>query len=208
MTSTFSAREINLRYLIDQFSLQRINDPNFFSEWQIDLPSLTSLEKQELDRIQSGYFNLLDNPPLLENVVKLTIISPLLFTGGFYLQPYSIKAEKSISIAKESEGFLIEGRLDILILKPQIWAMIIESKQLSFSLEEGLAQLLAYMLADANPKLTTYGLITNGADFQFLKLIQRETPQYGLSNKLFIGNREKDLYQVLQILKKLSAISG
>lgn len=204
MTSRLFAREINLRYLIDHFGLQRIHDPHFFPEWQENLPSLTTLEKQELDRIQAGYFNLLENPPLLENVVQLAIISPLLFVGGFYLSPYHIKAEKSTSIQQEDEGILIEGRIDILVLKHNLLVAIIESKKLSFSLERGLSQLLTYLLAEAKSDTLTYGMISNGADFQFVKLRQKNSPQYALSNKFFLDNQEKDLYQVLQILKKLT----
>jgi hypothetical protein len=82
MMNMIADREINLRYLIDQFGLQRIRDRYFFDEWQVDLPQLTEEEKEQLDRIQAGYFNLIEYPPLLENVIKLTIVSPLLFIAS------------------------------------------------------------------------------------------------------------------------------
>lgn len=62
-----------LQHLIEAFGLQRIRDDQFFWEWQVELPELTAIEKQECDRVQEGYFNLVEYPPLLENVVKLTI---------------------------------------------------------------------------------------------------------------------------------------
>jgi hypothetical protein len=94
--------------------------------------------------VQEGYFNLVEYPPLLENVVKLTIVSPLLFIAGLYLSPFHIKAEKSLEIRAEDEGVIIDGRIDILVLKQNFWVTVIESKQTSFSLEEGLAQILTY----------------------------------------------------------------
>ena len=88
------ARDINLRYLIDNFGLQRVRNSEFFREWQENLPEVTDSEKQLLDRVQDIYFNLVDNPPVLENAVKLTIISPILFIAGLYESPFQVKAEK------------------------------------------------------------------------------------------------------------------
>ncbi|HAA29925.1 MAG TPA: hypothetical protein DCE56_22310 [Cyanobacteria bacterium UBA8553] len=67
MLQTLKAQNIDLRYLIETFGLQRIRDDQFFWEWQAALPELTEIEKQELDRVQEGYFNLVEYPPLLEN---------------------------------------------------------------------------------------------------------------------------------------------
>ncbi|MDB9312211.1 type I restriction enzyme HsdR N-terminal domain-containing protein [Spirulina sp. CS-785/01] len=205
MVQTIPAREIDLRYLIDHFGLQRVRDPEFFPEWQTNLPAITDLEKQQLDKIKEGYYNLIEYPPVLENVVKLSIISPLLFIADFYLPPFHIKTEKSIQIQSEYDGITIEGRIDILLLKENFWATVIESKNFSFSNEEGLAQLLTYMLANPNNQTITYGLVTNGVDFQFVKLKCEETPKYSLSNKFILTNQGEDFYQVLQILKKLSS---
>jgi hypothetical protein len=38
MSLTINAQTIDLRYLIDNFGLQRIREPQFFSEWQESLP--------------------------------------------------------------------------------------------------------------------------------------------------------------------------
>ncbi len=53
-------RDINLRYLIDKFGLQRVRNSEFFREWQENLPEVTDSEKQLLDRVQDIYFNLVD----------------------------------------------------------------------------------------------------------------------------------------------------
>ena len=200
------AREINHRYLIDNFGLQRVRNSEFFREWQENLPEITDSEKQLLDRVQDIYFNLVDNPPVWENAVKLTIISPILFIAGLYESPFQVKAKKSISIQEEDEGRIIEGRIDILIMKANLWVTVIESKQLSFSTDEALAQLLTYMLAEPNPETPTFGMISTGANFNFVKLVRGETPQYARSAEFVISNPGNELYRVLQILKRLSQL--
>ncbi|WP_293152426.1 hypothetical protein [Okeania sp. SIO2C9] len=49
MTQTLPAKDINIRYLIDNFGLQKNQGEEFFREWQDNLPELTDLEKQLLD---------------------------------------------------------------------------------------------------------------------------------------------------------------
>ncbi|MEG4322405.1 MULTISPECIES: restriction endonuclease subunit R [unclassified Microcoleus] len=200
------ARDINIPYLIDNYGLQRVRNQEFFREWQENLPEVTDSEKQLLDRVQNIYFNLVDSPPVLENAVKLTIVSPILFIAGLFESPFQVKAEKSIAIQEEDEGRIIEGRIDILIMKANLWVTVIESKQLAFSTDEALAQLLTYMLADPNPETPTFGMIATGANFTFVKLVRGEYPQYALSNQFTIPNIGNELYRVLQILKRLSQL--
>lgn len=50
MVQTVKAQTIDLRYPIENFGLQRIRDDQFFWEWQVELPKLTDIEKQECDR--------------------------------------------------------------------------------------------------------------------------------------------------------------
>ncbi|MBC6436382.1 restriction endonuclease subunit R [Nostoc sp. HG1] len=206
MLQKLQAREINLRYLIDNFGLQRVRQADFFPEWQENLPEVTDIEKQLLDRVQDIYYNLIDSPPVLENAVKLTIISPILFLARLYESPFQVKAEKSIAIQEEDEGRIIEGRIDILILKKDFWVTVIESKQLSFSTDAALAQLLTYMLADPHPQTPTFGMIATGANFNFVKLVRGETPEFALSSEFIIRNPGNELYRVLQILKRLSQL--
>ncbi|NET60969.1 MAG: restriction endonuclease subunit R [Symploca sp. SIO2E6] len=208
MVQTLKAQNIDLRYLIENFGLQRIRDHQFFWEWQSSFPELTELERQELDRVQQGYFNLVEYPPLLETVVKLTIVSPLLFIAGLYLSPFHLQAEKSLEIRLEDKGIIINGRIDVLVLQQGFWVTVIESKQISFSLEEGLAQILTYMLAAPNPEKPIFGMITNGANFRFVKLVRAETPKYALSNEFVLDNQGNELYRVLQILKYLSQLGS
>ena len=200
------AKDITLRDLITQFGIQLVRDEQFFREWQDNLPEVTDSEKQLLDRVQAGYFNLLNYPPLLEDAIKLAVLSPVLYLAGFYLLPFYIRSEQSVQIAAEDEGVIITGKIDVLVLKEQLWVMVIESKKASFSIEAGLAQILAYMLANPNSEQPSFGMITTGGSFNFIKLVKGETPRYARSRVFELVNPGNDLYSVLSITKRLSQI--
>jgi hypothetical protein len=203
MVQTFRAREITLRDLIDRFGIQLIEEESFFSEWRSELPEITELDRQLLDRVRSGFINLLNYPPLLEDVVRMAVLDPLLFIAGFYLHPFYVKSEESIEIVSEDEGCIVTGRMDTLVLKDRFWVMVIESKKASFSVEEGLAQILSYMLGNPHPERPCFGTIVTGGSFVFLKLVNIQIPQYGVS-RLFGTRNPTDLYDVLRIFKRLS----
>jgi hypothetical protein len=207
MVPIIQAETITLRELITLYGLQLVEDDQFFREWQDNLPELTDPEKQLLDQIKTGYINLRNYPPLLENTVNIAVLSPLLFIGKFYLPPFHIKLEKSVEIATEDAGTIIKGRIDFLLLNEQFWVTVIESKQVAYSVEAGLDQILAYMLATPHPEKPVFGMITSGGSFMFLKLVKGETPQYATSDIFDIRNRGNELYSVLSILKRLSQLS-
>jgi hypothetical protein len=205
MVQIIQTQDIDLRYLIENYRLQRVEDNQFFPEWQEDLPDLSDSDKQQLDKVKAGYLNLLNYPPLLEDVVRMAVLDPILFIGNFYLAPFYVKSEQSIDIVEEDDGVIIRGRIDTLVLKNQLWVMVIESKRASYSIEAGLAQMLAYMLGNPNPEKPSYGMITSGGTFIFVKCVQENYPKYATSNLLATRN-PGDLYSVLKILKRLSQI--
>jgi hypothetical protein len=207
MVQTLPAKQITLLDLTEKFGLQLVADAQFFREWQDDLPEITEEEKQRLDRVKASYSNLVAAPPLLENTVKMVVLSPLLDLAGFYLPPFRIRSEQSIEISLEDEGVTIKGQMDILAVCDQFWVVVIESKQAAFSLEAGRAQLLTYMLANPHPDRPSYGLLSNGNSFLFIKLIQRALPQYGLSRLFYILNPGNDLYPVLRVFKRLAQLA-
>lgn len=206
MVQTIQAKNVTLEELQTLFGLQLVRDEDFFREWQDELPEITDFQTRQLDQIKAGYFNLLEHSPLLDKIISLSIVSPLLFTGEFYLHPFYIKPEKSVEISEEDEGVIIKGSLDTLVLKGQLWLMVIESKRVSFSIEAGLAQILAYMLANPNPEKPSYGMIATGGSFIFVKLVNGESPRYGTSNIFEIRNPGNELYDVLRILKRLTQL--
>jgi len=206
MPSTLPAEKVTLYDLEQRFHLQRCEDPQFFSEWQQDLLPLTETEQLRLDRVKAIYANLA-NHSVLENTVKMAIVSPLLDLAGFYLPPFYINTEEEIQIQANDDGIAIRGRIDVLVIKEQFWLLVIESKRAEFSLRVGIPQALTYMLGTPNPERPLYGMVTNGSNFVFLKLVQQDTPFYARS-KEFLLEEDGQLRQVLQILKQLAAIVG
>ncbi len=83
---------------------------------------------------------------------------------------------------------------------------MIESKRASISVEEGIPQILTYMMGNINDNKPTFWLITNGMYFLFLKLVKSDIYEYGLSDIFVMRNQNNQLYQVLQIMKKNSRI--
>ncbi len=206
MTQTIQAKDVNLRYLIDNFGLQLVLDDQIFREWQDDVPEIKDLDKQLLDKVKAGYFNLLNYPPLLEDVVRMAIVDPILFIGDFYLAPFYVKSEESIDIAVPDDDVIIKGRIDTLVFKNKLWIMIIESKKASFSIEEGLAQILVYMLGSPHPDKPCFGMIATGSEFIFVKLVKEKPPRYALSKGFLMRNPGNELYDVLRILKRLTQL--
>jgi len=205
MVQTLQARNVNIRDLIDQFGLQMVRDRHFFTEWQTDLLELTDQEKQLLDKVRDGFFNLMQYPPYLEKAVQVSVLSPLLLLADFFLHPFQIKTEQSTEIVSEDEGVIIRGQLDLIVLKEQFWVLVIESKGFAYSPESGLAQLLSYMLANSETEKPGFGLLMNGFDFRFIKLLKNPA-RYGLSNQFNILNDGNELYSVLQIMKRLGEL--
>jgi hypothetical protein len=206
MTQTIQAKDVTLRDLTLQFGLQLTEDAQFFQEWQGTLPEITDDDKQFLDKVRTGYLNLVLDPPLLEKTIQITILGPLLFLADFFLLPFQIKTEQSIEITTEDEGTTIRGQIDILLMKEQFWVAVIESKRFSFSMEAGLAQLLTYMLANPHPNKPGFGLIVTGGTFVFVKLIKDTISQYAFSREFAIRNPGNELYEVFRILKHISEL--
>jgi hypothetical protein len=83
MVQALQANELTLSDIEDRFNLRQIfDDPTFFREWQDSLPELNPSEIQTLDRIRTEFLYL-NKYPMLEDLVKMVILSPLLSLAGF-----------------------------------------------------------------------------------------------------------------------------
>ena len=204
MVQVIQGKDITLAQLTDEFGLQLADDEHFFSEWQQDLPELSDLEKQSLNEVKAEYLHL-SKYSILEPVVKMVVLSPLLRLAGFYQPPFYIASEQEVRISSEDEGTIIRGCIDILVFHPPLWVLVIEAKRAEYSLEVAISQALAYMLANPDNDKPTFGFVTNGREFQFIKLMKQGTPKYELSYTLSL-NRGDDLYTVVKVLKHLAAL--
>ncbi|MEG4075362.1 restriction endonuclease subunit R [Microcoleus sp. Pol14C2] len=204
MTQSLQAKTLTLREVKTKFNLQLAEDEQFFREWMDDLPEITDEEKRYLDKVKAGYTNSAEYP-MIEDTVKMVVLAPLLFLADFYLTPFHIESEKSVELVTVDEDILVRGSIDILLLMESFWVVAIEAKRAQYSLEAGLPQLLFYMLSNPNPDRPTFGLLTNGSNFRFIKLIKQDTSQYALSYE-FVIDRANDFYEVFRIFKRIAAV--
>jgi len=204
MVNIIATGDITLGQLKNEFGLQKSNAPDFFPEWQIAPIAPTDLERQYLDRVKTNFEALLERPPLLEDGVKMVVLSPLLDLAGFYRPPFRIQTEASIEISAETDGTIVRGRIDILVLRDRLWLLAIESKRSDFSATRAIPQALAYMLANPGDRPEAFGLIANGNEFLFLKLHLRDR-RYGTSRLFSLVNPGNELIDILAIARELGA---
>jgi hypothetical protein len=207
MVQALQANELTLSDVEDQFNLRQVFDnPTFFREWQDSLPELNQPEMQTLDRIKTEFLYL-NKYPMLEDLVKMVILSPLLSLAGFYQPPLRPILEKRVDVTIQDGEKTVYGRIDLLALLRQIWVVVIESKQAGFSLKDATAQTLFYRMANPNAEPMTFGLVTNGSHFIFIKLIQNNPPQYAFSSEFSLFRTENELYSICRILKRLANLA-
>jgi hypothetical protein len=187
------------------FGLKRATSLDFFPEWQTDLSELTASEQSNLDRVKASYLHSANSGALTESTVNLLVTSPLLYLAGFCDPPFQIRGEVSVEITAEDSLQTYTGRIDALVFHQQFWLLLVESKQTKFSFSTALPQALAYLMSNPYPDRPTFGLVTNGEGFLFVKLAQMPTRQYALSDdfSMFTQSRN-ELYDVLRCLKRLS----
>jgi predicted type IV restriction endonuclease len=191
----------NLNEAHTQLGLSPSGDVNFFTEWQAPLPALTAAQQSQLDHLKQRYLTYADSGAITEGTVNLILLAPLLETLGFMDPPYQVRGEKYVRFTLEDGDTQLDGLIDALLIRDQLWLIVIESKRYGFSVRQALAQTLSYMAAA--PTDTSFALITNGEDYLFIKL-DLATGQYGLSDKFtLLTATDNGLYPVAQILKRL-----
>ena len=207
MVQTIAISEkITLKYLRDHCGLERTHEADFFPEWQAQQILLSDAETTALDRIRRRYFHQLDEGMMLENGVKMMIVSPLLDLAGCYDPPFRSRFEPPVDVAIDTGEEILTGRIDALVVQEHLWVWVLEAKRTTFSLSLGIPQALAYMLANPLKAQPTYGLLCSGESFLFLKLQLQPSPIYGLSQHFNILN-QGDLAIVLKGLKHIGQLS-
>ncbi|NEP61247.1 MAG: restriction endonuclease subunit R [Symploca sp. SIO2G7] len=207
--TTLQASNISLKEVHHLLGLQRQYNGSF--EPLLSLEPLTEFEQQELRKIRGYFENYLDKNKASEGQVKLVAISPLLRLAGFFADGIEIKVEEGIArIEVQSENLLISGRFDILAINQEksskenqeFWVLVIESKESLASTIAGLPQLLTYAYSSLEHQPTVWGLVTNGASYQFIYMQQGKPPTYQYMPELNLLN-DSSLMQLLQILKAI-----
>ena len=191
-----------------KFGLTPSNEPEFFWEWSVDLPKLTESEQIRLDLIKQRYQYHRKYGQLAESTVNAIIVSPLLELAGFFDPPFRLRSEVSVKFEVEDKDEILRGRIDSLVVLDRLWVLLVESKQTSFNMDVALPQALAYMMTNPDPERPTYGLVSNGAYFMFLKLILGARSHYALSSDFSLYRQRNELWDVLKILKQIGQKSS
>ena len=113
-------------------------------------------------------------------------------------------------IAVEDEGATITGRLDLLAIDKNIltttdvpfWILVIETKNSAIDVLVGLPQLLAYAYKSLEHQTSVWGLVTNGARYQFACIQSGNPPTFQLMPLLNLMDCEPAI-QILQVLKAI-----
>jgi hypothetical protein len=202
---TLIAKEVTLAQLRGRFGVARSEQPNFFPEAHVLEPAITVAEQIALDRVQQNYLSQLDVQALNEETVKMVVVSPLLDIAGFYRFPFTIDSEVSIEIQEiDEDNVALTGRINTLIVRHQLWILVVESKRPRFSVQSAIPQALSYLLAKPQTEQPGYALITNGGEFLFIKLLGQAAPIYDFSDTFSLLNRGNDLAKVLTVLKEIA----
>ena len=195
-----------LEALEQKFKLSPTDNELFFQEWQQDLPELTDQEKETLEQIKRRFLRHRKRVSLTEGVINQLLISPLLTLAGLYDEPFYVTTEASVELEIEEEEEILRGRIDTLIIAQQLWVLIIESKS-TIAFPVALPQIMTYMMANPNPQIPVYGLIGNGDEFMFIKMLTQGVTQYDFSNIFsLLLPRRNQLEDILQILKQIAKI--
>ncbi|NJM46663.1 MAG: type I restriction endonuclease subunit R [Alkalinema sp. RU_4_3] len=196
------------------FGARRTSNENFFEEWQQNLPPLSQEDCRVLDQLRDRFRYQRNMGPVAEGAVNAIVISPLLSLVGFYDAPFRMRSEASIAIttevlvdpeAEDSEVKVLRGQVDFLVLQDQFWQAVIESKETSFDIEMGIPQILTYMMGAPASQNVVFGMVSNGNHFVFVKLRRSPVPEYEFSDIFSMIPRQNRLYDVFQVLKRISS---
>jgi hypothetical protein len=205
-TKPISKTITSLDDLEERLNLRATENEQFFPEWNQELPELADTETATLDQIRNRFLRHRKRGSLAEGTINHLVISPLLTLAGLYDEPFFVTTEPEVELLLEDKDELLRGRIDTLIIQQQFWVLVVESKStIAFSV--ALPQALTYMMGNPNPERPVYGLITNGDEFQFIKLLIQDNPQYDLSNifSLLLPHRNQ-LNDIMRVLKQIRQI--
>lgn len=191
-----------------QFHLTRTDDASFFPEVNADLPSLSTVERDGLADLRRRYLYQRSQGQLLESTVLLLFASPLLTLAGFYDPPFRVTKEAPIQLTLKDSEEILQGRLDVLVLKNQLWVIVLESKKTALSVWSALPQTSAYLVASPRPGQPSYALMTNGDDSVFVKVKRGEGSGYTVSRVYSALTSVEELHSILQRLKYLGQIDS
>ncbi|MEO1134604.1 MAG: type I restriction endonuclease subunit R, partial [Cyanobacteria bacterium J06639_1] len=77
---------------------------------------------------------------------------------------------RSVRLNLDDGDEMLQGRIDVLVLLDRMWVVVLESKKTALSIWTALPQTLAYLMANSQPELPSFGMVANGDEILFVKL--------------------------------------
>ncbi len=194
-----------VRQVEETLGLRLADDPRFFTEWMDADPPIDTVGQERLEEIRRNYLYQSSDGFLLEETIKIVVLSPLLELAGFYQAPYKFRAEVPVNIETIADNDqILRGRIDALVLQDALWIVLIESKKTTVDLELAIPQTLAYMAANPAIEQPFYSMVTNGSSYLFMKTLNKhyDVSDIFSTRSLYRNN----LTRVLQILKHLGQL--
>jgi hypothetical protein len=215
---TLRARDITLEEVENLLGFTPLYDGEF-SDF-LSLKALSTVELAALQSIRSNFLNYLRRSKISEGQARVIAINPILELAGYHQPPIELRIEENIQrIDIKDKDTHIQGRLDIVAVNRTVqasptallWVLIVESKNIEASEYTGIAQLLTYAHGSLAHQSAVWGLVTNGASYQFFYIrksqsdreLKDETPTYLFlpSLRLVEADRACQLVQVLNAIR-------
>jgi hypothetical protein len=114
-----------------------------------------------------------------------------------------MKAEAAVELSVEDGEETLRGRIDVLVLQTSLWVLVLESKKTTISVRSALPQALAYLMGSPSGEAPLFGMLTNGDDVVFVKVVRGEVRQYALSRVFSLYAVPEDGGEVVLILMRL-----
>lgn len=206
---TLRAREITLEEVENLLNFIPIYDGNFND--LITLEPLTEVEWQQLQQIRADFLVFLRRGKVSEGQARVISLNPILKLAGYHQAPIELQVEEDIQqIYIEDKDTHIRGRFDIVAVnrsietssKTFLWVLIVESKNIAASEFAGIAQMLTYAYTSLEKQPAVWGLVTNGATYQFFYVAKGESLTYQYMPTLSLLECDR----AMQLLKVLKAI--
>lgn len=151
--------------------------------------------------------NYWEESKISEGQIRFISVAPLLRLAGFNEPPIRLHVVEDIDrIYIEDEDTYLTGRFDMIAVRRDgvvpLWILVVESKNSEASESAGVAQMLTYAYSSLERQQAVWGLVTNGATYQFF-YVQKGTPSTYLSMPSLDLFGDDWTMQLLQVLKAL-----
>jgi hypothetical protein len=207
---TLRARDITLKETSELLGFRAKYDGRF--EGFLTLKPLTPQAQKGLNQIVDNFKVYLGEGKISEGQARHISINPILELAGYHQPPIELRIEENIQrIDVKDKDTHIQGRLDLVAVNRTVktsstsllWVLIVESKNIDASEFNGIAQMLTYAHGSLAHQSAVWGLVTNGATYQFFHIQKGDTPtyQYLPSLRLLEADRACQLIQVLTAIR-------